>query len=628
MNQRSALIGLLVICGVLVFLLFHGNDYTELVFSKESGFYDEPFHLEMFAPIGTEIYYTLDGSEPDDDAILYMEPVIIDDATNHENVYSMRTDVVWKGFEESALTYDGKEDPKYVSPDYPVDKCTVVRAAYKDADGNFSEIKSASYFVGYQEKHGYEGVNIISIMTDPDNLFDYETGIYAFPFGVRAIGNFTMKGIEWERSATVCMFNSQKDLFFSKNCGIRIQGRLSRGRLPKSLNLYAREEYSGEGRFYIDLFGTDYMPKTVTLSVSGEDALSKCRDAVTSRLTMNRSFASMHYEPYVMFLDGEYWGFYWLNEKYDNTYFQHYYGVDSDNVVFIKSFTLEEGEESDYELYTEMMDYMEHADLTLPENYQRACELIDMQSYIDYYAVETYIGHNHDWPLYNEGLWRVRQPEANMYGDGKWRWVLYDVNAALFFPERDTLAETMNDSIMFYNLCQNEEFKKQFTITFMDIVNSTFSKAHVESVIAECVNQMANPMRVHLKRFFSFEDNGRFLEEVETIRSFFDNRKPYITQYLKNDIKLTGILAPVTVEINDLSAGNVSINTIDSVFDETCCWNGEYYTDYPITLSVDANEGYRFVRWEKDIFSENDSIVVSLTDEGIHLKAVFEKMSE
>ena len=39
-------------------------------FSAEAGFYDEPFYLTLSAPDGCNIFYTLDGSTPDKNAIL------------------------------------------------------------------------------------------------------------------------------------------------------------------------------------------------------------------------------------------------------------------------------------------------------------------------------------------------------------------------------------------------------------------------------------------------------------------------------------------------------------------------------------------------------------------------------
>lgn len=625
--RRFVLVCFMAICGGLCLLLFQGNERTTLVFSRESGFYSESFALEIYAPVGTEIYYTLDGSEPDESAFLYTEPVIIDDATEHENVYCLRTDVVWNGFvEDNAPDYDSY-DPKYMVPDYSIDKCTVVRAAYKDADGNFSQTKSASYFVGYDEKKGYDDVNIISIITEPKNLFDYETGIYVFPYGLRGLGNWTMEGIEWERAATIQLFDKEKRLFYDQECGIRIQGGMSRGRLPKSFNLYAREQYSGKGRFYVDLFGTHYMAETVTLFAGGEDVMSKCRDVLVSRLAADRNFAVMHYEPYMMFLDGEYWGFYWLTEKYDDRYFEHYYEVDDDNLVMIKASALAEGVEDDYVLYTDMMEYMTSTDFTIEENYRHACELIDIQSYIDYYVVELYIGHNSDWPDYNEGLWRVRQPGDGKCEDGKWRWFLYDVNSALSPGGAvfDTLSHARNYSAMFDNLCQNEEFRQKFTITLMDFSNTIFTKENVDPVIDECIQLAERPMNVHLKRFFSFEDNSRYLQEMSYIQNFFDERRSYIEQYLREGFGLSDVSAPVTIEVNDAEAGSILVNTVSLTFENGNIWQGKYFTDYPIALMAVPDDGYRFVGWENDVFSENDYIELNLDSQGIYVKAVFEK---
>ena len=630
MNRRFVLTCLLTICGLLGFLILAENDNvpTELVFSRESGFYETPFQLELHAPIGTDIYYTLDGSVPDENAILYSEPILIDDASSHENVHCMRTDVVWRSFTTSDIMDNGSIDSIYKVPDYLIDKCSVVRAAYKDADGNFSKVKTASYFIDFNHKRGYDGVNILSISTDPCNLFDYETGIYVFPFGLRQTANYMESGMDWERNASIQIFNTERELLLNQDCGIRIQGGVNRERLPKGLNLYAREQYSGSERFYVDLFDTNYIADAVTLFTSGEDAMSTCRDVLASRLASGRNFATMHYKPYVMFLDGEYWGFYWLTEKYDDVYFEHYYGVNDNNVVMIKAFTLAEGNESDYALYEDMMEYISTTDLSIPEHYARACELIDIQSFIDYYATEIYLSHNRDWPYYNEGLWRVRQTGNGRYEDGKWRWFLYDVNCALVHPSLDTLSITLDTSDMFSSLCQNEDFKRQFIITFMDIANTVFAKDKVDHAISECIDQMQLPMETHLKRFFAFENGKRYQEEMDYIQNFFDTRRQYITHYLKDDFKLTGTLAPVTIEITNTNAGTIIINTASITFDENCLWNGEYYTDYPISLTAIAQDGYQFVGWENEDGSRTGgsaSMEINLDESGVRIKAIFEK---
>ena len=649
-NGKSILVCLLALCGILaLLLLLNDNVYTELTFSRESGFYGEPFELEIYAPPGTEIYYTLDGSVPDENAIKYTAPIFIDDATKNDNVHSMRTDVS-AGFLTDEIAYYGLDDPHYTVPDYPIDKCTVVRSAYRDAGGNFSDIKTESYFIGYDAKTGYDGLNVISIVTEPDNLFDYNTGIYVlgqkydeFAAGDRESmwensiwefwdANYRQSGYEWERAANIELFDPEKNRSLNRECGIRIQGGGSRGYIPRSINIYAREQYDGGGRLFADLFGTDYMADTVTLFAGGDDYISKMRDVLISNLVSDRNFATMNYKPYALFLDGEYWGVYWLTEKYDAVYVGHYYDVDKDNVIMVKNYYPEEGEEH-YDLYTQMINFITNSDMSDIENYEYACDLIDMQSYIDYYAAEIYIGRQGDWPGTNEALWRTYQAGDNPFEDNKWRWLLFDVNSDALttnLVDANTLTYVMYKSPMFKNLCQNADFKRQFVTTFMDISNTSFAAEKVNAAISDYTDLMTEPMNVHHKRFFGESNEQLFLNAVADVQSFLNNRKPYIVQYLKDDFDLVSVLAPVEIEISDPAAGSIVLNTIEPSFHSDGKWSGEYFTDYPITLTASARDGYRFVEWEvtdsgqRETLTE-DTIEIDISDQGTSIKAIFEK---
>ena len=66
-------------------------------------------------------------------------------------------------------------------------------------------------------------------------------------------------------------------------------------------------------------------------------------------------------------------------------------------------------------------------------------------------------------------------------------------------------------------------------------------------------------------------------------------------------------------------------------FDEQGIWQGEYFTDYPITLSATANEGYRFIGWELVDEQEKETVAeasleLEIPEEGLYLRAVFEKI--
>lgn len=635
MSRKCALLCLLLICGTLCVLLLCDNYCPEeLCFSRESGFYEEPFELELSAPFGEKIYYTLDGSVPDENAFLYTTPIFIDDATSQPNVHSVRTDLV--------------DDPQYKLPDYPVEKCTIVRAASRNADGNFGEVKTESYFVGYDEKAGYQDMNVMSIVTAPENLFDYDTGIYVLgrkydnnldedgnPLWENA--NSYNHGIEWERPVDIQIFSTERDVLLRQSCGVRIQGGSSRAYLPKSLNLYARDNYSLATRFYTDLFGTGYMADTVTLTAGGQDAIVKFRDMLVSTLSKDKNFSTMNYEPYVMFLNGEYWGAYWLTERYTDTYLSYYYGVDADNIIMMKNNKLTRESEEDWAVYSSMLNYLQDTDFTIAENYESLCYTIDLRSYIDYYATEIYIG-TVDWPGTNEAFWRARIPAEKAVGavnfeDGRWRWMLFDVNTGSLRKrvlEQDTLGSAMRSSSAFRNLCKSDAFKRQFTLTSMDLANETFSVQNTERVIEEWLALMREPLEVHLRRFYGEEELYRFDEEVADIQAFIRGRKPYAAQYLKENFGLEGCLAPVEIEMPDMAAGQITLNTITPTFDEQGKWKGEYFTDYPVTISAAANEGYRFAGWEISAGQEKETIAetsleLEIPVNGLHVKAVFER---
>ena len=117
---------------------------SELFFSKSNGFYEDSFYLDIYAPT-EEIYYTLDGSEPTKESLKYTESLLIKDASENENIHSMREDLS-AGFIA--------EEEKYQTPDYLIDKCTILKAVYYDENGVKSKTEERVYFVGFDEKTG------------------------------------------------------------------------------------------------------------------------------------------------------------------------------------------------------------------------------------------------------------------------------------------------------------------------------------------------------------------------------------------------------------------------------------------------------------------------------------------
>ena len=577
---------------------YENNDVknSRIIFSKPSGFYRDPFTLKIKAPT-SEIYYTLDGTDPvrgQEGTFQYTrEGVEITDATDNDNVHSMRTDVT-TGFDLKAVEELSKNrrPMNYQVPDYKVDKCTILRAAFYNDDGERSEIQTGAWFIGFEGREGYGGIRTVSIVTDPANLFDYEKGIYvtgkAFDDFVKADGfndshkwyrhywwwwdaNYRNGGRDWERQANVQFFDKDGQLLLQQEAGIRIQGGGSRGFYPKSLNLYARKDYDGNSRFHYDFFDTGFEAKRLTLTTGGDDVYTKQKDRLVSELTADQDFAIMHYVPVFLFLDGEFWGVYHLTEKYDEKYFSYYYDVPEEEVLEIKNNSIEVGTKEDLALYEEMKSFIEESDMSVEENYEKACGLMDMDSFINYFAVLTYCARCGDWPSGNFALWRTRppaDPEAqetqktqeiqekkeaapapaasgggSPYRDGRWRWVLFDVNSAAISSElkqnqHDTLQYVIKTSKMFESLSKNPGFREQFSRQILEYGRTVFSPESVNEKTDEYEAELTEPMKLHLKRFFG-EDSGLDFDQItETeIRDFFTDRYSIVEKILEENFQ-------------------------------------------------------------------------------------------
>lgn len=560
---------------------------SRIIFSKPSGFYEDGFILRIKAPT-KQIYYTLDGTDPvkgQEGTYAYdaKKGIQIDDVTEEENVHSLRTDVT-TGFDIDLLKKESPDEKvmNYQVPDYPVDKCTILRAVFYEMDGNRSEVQTGAYFVGYKGRQGYGGIRTVSIVTDPASLFDYEKGIYvtgktfddftaADSFHNSSIwyrhvwwwwdANYRNKGRDWEREADIQFFDSDGSLLLQQEGGIRIQGGGSRGFLPKSLNLYARRDYDGNTRFHYDFFGTGYKAKRLTLTTCGDDYYTKQKDRLVSELMDGQGFSTMHYEPCFVFLDGEFWGFYYLTEKYDEKYFSNYYKVPEEYITEIKNNELEVGTNGDLKDYQKMKTFIEESDMSVQDNYEAACGLIDMDSFINYNAALIYCARCGDWPSGNFALWRAREPadeeneaaraekeneasqtqEDNPYMDGRWRWILFDVNSAAISPNltnHDTLQYVLKSkkSRMFASLCANPDFRQRFSERILEYGKTAFSEESVNSYLDRYEEEMKEPMNIHFKRFFGKDSGLEFSTITKTeIRDFFAGRLPVVEKMLKDN---------------------------------------------------------------------------------------------
>ncbi len=539
-----------------LFKFFYGN---QLTFSSEPGYYDAPFYLSIYGGGKNTIHYTLDGREPTVNDLVFDKesPLYIEDASNHPNVYSARTDTS-AGLQQDLIDQYSTAFPYigYTAPAYLVDKCTIIRASLFDPDGNCLDSITGTYFVGFQDRRSYQDIYTASIVTSPENLFDDDIGIYVlgntfaeclkgditrddlwYSFQWRYWpANFFNYGIDWEREADLTIFDNHQNAVLSEKCGIRIKGGATRGQLPRSISCYARDIYGGSNSFDANIFQTDSFPHKIVLFAGGDDNCFKLKDYLVNTMAQDLHFATMDFIPCAMFLDGEYWGMYYITEDYNADYIHDHYQVANSNVIMIKNYDLAAGLEEDFQAFDEMRFFMYDHDMSDPEAYHQARELIDIDSFIDYYALHIYIGGWYDWPGSNFALWRTRANDGSRYGDGKWRWMLFDINSSEMVLSDDSLSRVLEEDRIFSSLYQNEEFRRQFTERLLYIGKDVFAPETCNLFIDQYVQTMREPLAASNMRFYMDDKSDEFEQYVTNMRTFFAERYDVVWNFLENSM--------------------------------------------------------------------------------------------
>ena len=256
------------------------------------------------------------------------------------------------------------------------------------------------------------------------------------------------------------------------------------------------------------------------------------RDYLVNALVGDMDVVNRAFCPCALFLDGEYWGLYWLASRFKADYLSQKYGVDADNIVAIKRDRIEIGREEDVKLFEDMVSFIADSNMRKPENYEQACAMIDLQSCVDYFAVEIYIA-NTDWPLNNYALWRSRRPASNAYSDGRWRWMLFDVEHGMRpeYAKLDALKRAINHEAMFASLMQNEEFSAMMTERLLNLATDTFAPERMDAFIDAYEADMADAIEKKYQRFYGeYSMDDLFYRGCDEVREFFRMRQAYILE--------------------------------------------------------------------------------------------------
>jgi hypothetical protein len=412
----------------------------DTAFSVKRGFFDQPFTVLLTCSTpDAEIRYTTDNSEPSaNNGVAYdpANPVSITTTT------CLRAAAFKTGYLSSNIdtqTYIFLDDvllqatnpstgAQVVPEGYPTkwisnpNQATVTGDYQMDPD----VVNSALYAPTI--KNDMKAIPSISVVVPIDQLFGTTTGIYI---------NQSQDGTE--RAGSVEMIDPAGAEVFQADCGVRMQGgasesnggtTLNRWKCYKlSLRLVFRGVYGGQldyplfgekGAQSYDTFVLDSRPQNSWLHsdeiqrTSGEYV----RDQVSSDTQLALGGYACHGRPVHLYLNGLYWGLYWLHERPDDSFAASYMGGTKDDYDVLKHDygNVLSGSNEDYIAMFALSASAPDA-VTAFNNLKQK---LDVEDFIDYLIANFYIG-NGDWDAKNWYASRNRFDPA-----GRWRWHMWD----------------------------------------------------------------------------------------------------------------------------------------------------------------------------------------------------------
>ncbi len=462
---------------------------------------------------------------------------------------------------------------------------------------------------------------VVSLTTDPANLYDYNSGIFADgPGYTSANPHFGANyWLDLEKDVTVEYYERDKSLQFQFNAGLAVTGGWSRAGGQKSLEIKLGDKY---GLSNLNFSLQSLKPwndkwNDFILHMAGNDRdICHMRDALMNRVlkpTFNNYIA---YEPCLLMLNGANWGIYYFRENDDHHWVEGNYGYKPSEIDFLKESYFYSGIEvkkgSDSAFFA-MYDYATTASPSDADYYSTISKMMDLQNMADYFIAETYYP-NDDWMgggNNNLKLWRPKK------GDGKFKYLIYDLEFGLGYSgsvSNNMLATARNPSPHNYNsdifdaFTQNPTYKRYFINRYADLINTIFLPSNIQTNAYALRDSMKYDYHFQNQKW-SGADSSQWISNIATMMTFANNRPAYARNFVQSEYGMTSQVN-LTLQVSPAGAGVIQISTITPT---SYPWNGVYFNGNPVTITAIPNPGYTFDHFRSNVVISSNNTNQSVT---------------
>ena len=454
-------------------------------FSVAPGMHYETVSLTLSVEDGYTIYYTTDGSIPTVNSTVY----------RGETLELMFTSVIRaRAFSDNV--------------------------AYKPSD-----IATGSYFI-----NAYHTLPIVSVVTDPDELWNENTGMLVTGKDVvKEPGKLPFKNTIYRqfgkiaRPVHVEYYLKDGTVMLSQDAEFSLMGDFSLDMPQKSMKFRSKSLYGSKyfnAKLFDDREFTQY--KSFVLRNSGNDCMwTRLLDGFESRLLDAYGTQVIHqaWNPVVVYINGVYWGHMNMRERVDRFFVAQHEGIDmrdaSQMTILEASGTLKYGTSQGRREYKNMIAKIKDSNPAKnPDDLQYILDNVDVDNYFEYIALEMFVG--------NSDIGNTRFYKTNQEGS-KWRWIWYDADYGLFsssfnspksYTKAKGMGEKLIDNTILLKLLTVPEYKAKFLTKFGNIFQ-TFTTEYMLSVLQPLIEQITPEMRLHWARWGELNDKF-VISEVPT----------------------------------------------------------------------------------------------------------------
>ncbi len=451
-------------------------------FSQNGGEYTGTVELTINIPANTSVYYTTDGSTPTTNATPYSPGEVL----SFNRVTPLRV----RAFDPTGL----------LQP---------------------SQVITQTYMVNV-----YHTFPIVSIVTDPDELWNPETGMLTIGENVDKSGGIPFKNTVYRRvkedlpakPGYVEYFTKDGTQLISQGMQFKLQGAYSLDMPQKTFKIKATPAYGEkyfDAKLFDDLEFTQY--KGFVVRNSGNDSVwTRLNDSLQSQLIKDfneqaevpSTVIYQAWQPVVVYLNGQYWGHYNMRERADRYFVAQHEGYSLDMAdqmdIVQASISLVYGSKDGYSDMIKKVKKMSPG--TNPDDLQYILDNIDIDNYFDYMAFEMFFG--------NSDNGNIRYYRMHMDG-AKWKWIFYDADYGLFKSGFDSPTSYLRESgagqqrinnTLIVKLMENAEMREKFLRRLGEIFQY-FTTEKMTEKLNEMAAILEPEMTLHFSRWA--EENDR-----------------------------------------------------------------------------------------------------------------------